>query len=46
MGQKSAYEVSVQNLAQDIPLQELEIDERALDCILTKQRGRMWNAFT
>jgi len=45
MGQKSAYEVSVRHLEQDITLQELEIDERALECILTKQGGRMWNAF-
>jgi len=33
MGQKSAYEVSVQYPEQDRPLQELETDERELECI-------------
>ena len=37
MGQKSAYEVPVQHREQDRPLQELEKDERALECILRKQ---------
>jgi len=37
MGQKNAYEVSVQHPEQDRPLQELETDERALKCILRKQ---------
>ena len=44
MGQKSAYKDFVKHPEQDRPLQELEIDERALECILTKQEGRMSNA--